>query len=137
MMAKKKDGDREIKCPQCGSRMDIKPLDNMRGVIHCSFCSNIVFVNLEELRKVFERLRRAKLEAVVAKHKDDLLDFVDCHTHLQDETGELYEAVVSGDKKRIEEELLDIANCAEFTFIALRMHEGRITKHKEEGGDKS
>jgi len=35
--------NKEIKCKKCGSRMDIKPLDNSRGSVHCSFCGNIMF----------------------------------------------------------------------------------------------
>lgn len=78
---------------------------------------------IEELREEFSRLRRAKIEAVAHKHKDDSLDFFDCYKHLIDESGELHEAMASGDGKRIEEELIDVANGAEFTFIALRKHQ--------------
>lgn len=94
---------------------------------------------IEELRKEFEELRRAKIEAVADKHTDDLLDFKDCLAHLMDEVRELDTAqkyfIITGDDeivKRIEEELIDVANCAEFTFIALRKRQDRT---EEEGID--
>jgi len=86
---------------------------------------------IEILREEFERLRREKIEAVAHKHKDDPLCFDGCYKHLMAEVRELDTArkylLITGDDdgllKRIEEELIDIANCAEFTFIALRKHQ--------------
>ena len=84
--------------------------------------------SIEELRKEFEALRKAKIEAVAHKHKDDPLHFNDCYRHLMDEVRELDSVVLSLtddltplEKHLIEKELIDVANCAEFAFIALKL----------------
>jgi len=96
-----------------------------------------MMAEIEELRKEFEQLRREKIEAVADKHKDDPLDFIACYFHLKSEYEELVDAAVSEDAGRVIEELVDIANCAEFTFIALRKyeekHQTNVLKLEEEG----
>lgn len=83
---------------------------------------------IEQLRKEFETLRKQKIEAVAHKHKGDPLLFDDCYRHLMDEVREL-DSIVLGttdnpsslERNLIEEELIDVANCAEFTFVALKL----------------
>jgi len=113
---------------ECGfSTMDAK-----KAVEHAMMHER---ADVEKLRKEFERRRRQKIEAVAHKHKDDSLDFEECLAHLRDEMRELELArkylLITGDDdlvKRIEEELIDVANCAEFTFIALRKHKDCIKR---------
>lgn len=51
------DFNKEIKCAKCGARMDIKPLDNSRGSVHCSFCSNIVFYEVVDSKIIIRGSR--------------------------------------------------------------------------------
>jgi len=83
---------------------------------------------IEELRKEFETLRMQKIKAVAHKHKDAPLYFDDCYRHLMDEVRELDSIVFSAtndllplERNLIIKELIDVVNCAEFTFIALKL----------------
>jgi NTP pyrophosphatase (non-canonical NTP hydrolase) len=81
----------------------------------------------EMMDNEFEKLRKRKIELKNDLHKDDALDFNYCLSHVIEEFGELIVAVKEWRKRpneidriTVAEELADLANCCEFTFIALK-----------------
>ena len=79
----------------------------------------------ERLKKLeeFNALKERKIELRNDKHKGEALKFPYCFDHLKKEYEELLKAKETGDKKKIAEELGDLSNMCEFTFLALKSEE--------------
>lgn len=79
----------------------------------------------ERLKKLeeFNALKERKIELRNDKHKGEALKFPYCFDHLKEEYEELLKAKETGDKKKIAEELGDLSNMCEFTFLALKREE--------------
>lgn len=79
----------------------------------------------ERLKKLeeFNALKKRKIELRNDKHKGEALKFSYCFDHLKEEYKELLKAKGAENKKKIVEELGDLSNMCEFTFLALKSEE--------------
>lgn len=78
----------------------------------------------DQLIKQFRELQRRKIELKNYKHKGNELNFKYCLDHLIEEFKELEIAVKEGDEAHIAEELADLANMCEITFLCLKLRAG-------------
>lgn len=80
----------------------------------------------DQLTKQFRELQRRKIELRNYKHKGNELNFKYCLDHLIEEFKELEEAVKERDEENIAEELADLGNMCEITFLALKLEGGGL-----------
>ena len=76
-------------------------------------------MNREQALKKLQDLKEYKIQLKNHKHKEEQLNFNYCYLHVIEEIGEFIMAVKNTDLKNIQEEIADLINCLEYSFLCL------------------